>query len=143
MTPKQLLIDALRSGEFKQICFSLKDRRGCCALGVAVEVYLRNRTVDMVPLAQVKAPFFGDANDDTGVVRFLDGEDQYDGSLPIPVREWYGTDSAGALRDTVVAKNGFSYTRLVDLNDRASMTFAEIADVLEHNEFTIPTLETV
>jgi len=135
MTPKQLLIAALRSGEFVQICGCLKNKVGCCVLGVAVEVYQRNRPVHLIPLAELPCPYFGDARKDPGAVRFSDGEDSYDGSLPKPCREWYGCDTKGTLKHTVVAPNGYSYTDIMHLNDLAKMTFPQIADVLETNDF--------
>jgi hypothetical protein len=107
MSPKQLLLAALRSGEFNQCQDMMHNSSGeFDALGVACEVYRRTTSDGKW----------------SGVVFFV-GDDNRMFILPDVVREWYGwSDSTG--------DNGLDIPKM---NDTGS-TFKEIADAIEATE---------
>lgn len=103
----QLWIDALRSGEYKQIKSQLgKDGVGYCCLGVACEVAIQNglaieRTVNSR----------GDIDFDEGGCE-----------LTSTVMEWYGFDNECVELEDKTA---------MGLNDTYEYTFSQIADEVE------------
>jgi hypothetical protein len=138
MTPKEQLIAALRSVEFTQTKYTLKNACGHCCLGVACEVYMRNITeFKLKPLVEIPVPWEQESR--CGTKRFLDGIGEHDGSLPKCVQEWLGCDPCGTLDRSIKAKNGYLYFKLTDLNDKVEMTFDEIADFLETSNFKTET----
>lgn len=104
LTPVQLWVQALRSGDYKQGRSALKNPHGYCCLGVACEVFPGYPT----PLTR----------------KNNDGYTSYNNNysfLPDIVRRWLGLSTKGG------HYNGGS---LVNDND-ASKTFSEIADIIE------------
>lgn len=123
---KRLLIEALRSGEFKQTRGVLKDSEGHCCLGVACEVYLRNVGV-------------GKWNEDYSFscrkkcFSFVSAEYAAEtGVLPYQVREWFGFTESNPRYgvDRVNDDGDVIRPTLASLNDRGS-SFEEIALVIE------------
>lgn len=119
MTPieaRQLWVQALRSGEFKQGTGSLHSRPGdedrYCCLGVACEVYQRH--VGGLCVAE-----------ESGVKTY----NRHKCTLPFPVAKWLNINEAGAMpTDSLPNPN---LKGLVGLNDIAMYNFGQIADVIE------------
>ena len=106
----QLLLDALRSGDYEQgqgVLHS-RDDKFCC-LGVACEVFIQAE---------------GNLTSTLDGERYVYGSDA--GVLPSIVQGWLGftTDIGSYGKDEL-------YTSLVQNNDSNNMTLAEIADVIE------------
>lgn len=104
MTPRELWIAALRSGEYKQGRGQLVSGNRFCCLGVACDVFWKNN-----PGKIVKTPI------------------SYGGhiiSLPEIVQEWYGLSGACGSFD-------HRADSLLVRNDDKRQTFSEIADLIE------------
>jgi len=114
-TPAQLVVEALRSGEYTQTMNRLRDKEGFCCLGVTCNVF----------------------HEVTGRGRWIKSQDQYypyhfevDGygdelGLPGPVKDWIGfAESEGAY-----LSHGL-YVGLSMDNDQGE-TFEEIAATIE------------
>ncbi len=116
---RKLLVEALRSGEYKQGTGRLsRDQNGVrqyCCLGVACMVYQKH---------------VGDLKIDTdGPVHSYDTDVH---GLPEKVQEWYGFDTrCGRLKET--ARIAYGYNSLLLLND-SGYSFREIADVIEQEK---------
>lgn len=112
-------VDALRSGEYEQTTGRLRDDAGFCCLGVACDLYGKEKNV---------------AWEEDGV--FLGRNDL----LPPAVREWLGLDrnnpelayiSPGD-DDIVVGTSSYGvYLPASELNDDYGWTFEQIADAIE------------
>jgi hypothetical protein len=113
-------LTALRSGEYKQTQYSLKDNQGFCCLGVLCDVYSKE-------FPEFKWEF--DAK--LGRYRF----DREYTSLPSEVGAWAGIlanhgDAPVILSDEeadIRSRN----SNLMDLNDDLSFDFNQIADIIE------------
>lgn len=114
----QKLLAALRSGEFAQTNSVLRDETGYCCLGVACEVYKRE-TGD-------GAWKVGYGND-----RFNVGGHESSYTLPEAVREWLGFSHSDGEFEGSVVLDGRRFATLVELNDAGTVSFAQIADVIE------------
>lgn len=101
---KQLWIEALRSGEYKQGNGALNYKDKYCCLGVLCEVYLKN----------CPNPEIHKTTSSCGSVRYNNSYTY----LPAKVFEW------ADLNNEVV---------FVTLNDRCNLSFSEIADYIEEN----------
>lgn len=121
----QLLVDALRSGQFKQGRGRLaglevregvldKETRRYCCLGVACEVAVANG-LD-IPVNH---------RDDGGVSGY--GEEHETAVLPFVVMEWYGFDAQNPL---LLNRSG-DHVSAYRANDNYKWTFEEIADGFE------------
>ena len=132
MTPnKEALrnwVSELRSGKYPQTSGQLRDSEGAyCCLGVACEI--------------------SNLGEWTGVENYLAKGDERMGSLPLAIREFYGTGSEDmvhisnesvikvlgqeffeTLVDNVAMNTG--HLNLANLNDNGA-TFADIADIIE------------
>lgn len=114
----KLLVDALRSGEFKQgvmgLAFQYNDYVKYCCLGVACEVALRNgvKVKKFVPTMS-KIPHFSSAKIS------YDDEDLF---LPRKIVNWYGFESV----NPIICDVGSSYA-----NDTLRWDFTRIADAIE------------
>lgn len=111
---KRQWLDRLRSGEYVQTKFALKDREGYCCLGVLCEVAVDNNAIKYYP-----GPNWGYAKND---LEFLRSK----GTPPKEVAFWAGLDAV----DPIVQYDGEEY-RLARLNDIVELTFEEIADLIE------------
>lgn len=112
MTPKELWIEALRSGKYQQGSFALRKRDDFCCLGVACDLYQRE---------------FGDLK----VFITEEGLYYYDRRkkiLPKKVKDWLGLDLDNG---QFMSKNG-DHIDLIVLNDEG-IPFNEIADLIEEN----------
>ena len=121
----QKLVDALRSGKYKQTQHTLArvvdGKIDCyCCLGVACEVFIEN----------------GNHLDR----RQRNNKVEYGGRavlLPVPVMIWLGFQFADGLceYEYVSQRGGKSRmeTSLADLNDDHGKTFSELADIIESN----------
>ena len=106
------LVEALRSGEFKQTKYSLSNGTEHCCLGVACEVAIKNG------LNLTKQTNYRDS---------LTAYDENTNYLPPPVANWLGFSSVrGAYLDNRGANQWLSYD-----NDFNGKTFEEIADIIE------------
>ena len=121
------LVEALRSGEYQQTKYRLRDENGFCCLGVACDVYAKETG---------KGKWHTGSSD----YYFKIDEDEYeeDGSrLPYSVQIWLGFSSVRggrslknkSLGNFVMPYGGYS-SSLTRLNDSGS-TFSEIADIIE------------
>lgn len=117
----QLLVDALRSGEYTQTTGELeRDGRNCC-LGVACRVAIKNG-LDVA-------------------VNILDGEVRYDGNgaqLPNSVKAWYdfeGSDPYIQVSPDDVDEENKDFARTpvyaTTANDDFDLDFNKIADAFE------------
>ena len=103
-------IAALRSGNFRQTCYDLKNEHGYCCLGVACEI------AGITPV--LNTTLSGDS-----YYRFNDSRS----SLPIEVKKYYGfNNSLGGI-------SGDYNNTLSSLNDTDRLTFEKIADFVEEN----------
>lgn len=117
-------IAALRSEKYTQGCGALqvktyRDDPEFCCLGVACEVYREEVGGHWGPGVPHPDKDFG------SMFSFIDADGgSRTGSLPKGVADWLGlSDGSGGLM-----KNSIP---LVGLNDRAHLSFAEIADIIE------------
>jgi hypothetical protein len=112
-TPAQLVVEALRSGEYTQTKQRLRTEEGFCCLGVTCQVF----------------------HEVTGRGKWIEKRDSHypysfevDGyseelGLPDPVRDWIGfTGGEGGYKD-----NGYGLSSHNDEGD----TFEKIADIIE------------
>jgi hypothetical protein len=118
---KQLLIDALRSGEYKQARRQLRNGDSFCCLGVACDLYLKHA-------GDVHAKW---ADDEA----FISSIGISSGSLPTAVCRWYGfADYNPNIPRQLVGKYDDGSDKyaisLAEANDEG-MTFAQIADIIE------------
>jgi hypothetical protein len=111
---QQAWVDALRSGEFKQITSTLQSGSGYCCLGVLCVVAERHG----VPLAK---NFFGE----------LYGDNL--GRQPL-VQDWVGLPQSSV--NGLFSRAGDYPYALTELNDRGK-SFAEIADIIEKHADTL------
>jgi hypothetical protein len=123
MTPIELLVEALRSGNYAQgRCelaskkFGDPDSRFCyCCLGVACDLYQRH-------VGDLPARISGNRK----------VYERYDDThLPERVRKWLGFRSCGGELTAKVTFPQGHYDNLIDINDSGKFTFDQIADVIE------------
>jgi hypothetical protein len=117
----KIWLRALRSGDFKQGTYSLKNLAGFCCLGVACEVSKVGK------FATIRK----------GVATYVtsDKDNNYThstGSLPLSVREFYGIKNLTINLDSAdTRKISARIVTLQTLNDYHQLTFLEIADMVE------------
>ncbi len=117
------LVAALRSGQYKQTRSQLRKTlpEAYCCLGVACDIFRRDEEI----AERFREAFDGTPLDWDGVA-FLDADTQ----LPEDVAEYYGfRTQEGAF--WIDGPAGTDFATLIDLNDSAKKSFAEIADVIE------------
>lgn len=122
----QLLVDALRSGEFEQGHFTLEQVHADgkvtnCCLGVACHVAMRNGLAIQYIKGNRVHPLFPD---DDRVSLF----DAAEGLPPELVMDWYEFDPM--YRDPRLNYEGETRTAS-ELNDSLKLTFSAIADAFE------------
>lgn len=98
----KLWVEALRSGKYKQTCGRLKKGDCFCALGVLIQLFLRERKKGWGTLA-------------------------HDATLPPVVQKWAGLDSPDP---KFIDKDGRPQS-CTWLNDNSKLTFAELANLIE------------
>ena len=108
---RKLLVEALRSGRYKQCRTRLRDEDRYCCLGVACDVYA-NSQHDRPQWEFTKT-----------IGAFL-GQDLM---LPCEVRDWFGFESSQGNYNQYPGRG----TSLIILNDMRSASFEEIANVIE------------
>lgn len=113
---KQAWLEALRSGEYKQGQDWLRDGDQFCCLGVLCDLYIRAHAADSEWRLRRVGPLFS-----------VEGEVKLP---PESVIDWAGLVE----RDPYVRIEGgpVEGCALAYLNDDLGMTFAEIADIIEH-----------
>ena len=126
---KTLWLEALRSGEYKQIGGKLRKSSGYCCLGVLCELAV---VAGVISQSKIRI--------DENATNFYEyGPDGRDASLPNLVQRWAGlADSPGILFKGVPGK-GDTDSPVFDIEDMTSLmamndsgfTFLEIADVIE------------
>jgi hypothetical protein len=107
----QLLVDALRSGEYQQTQGTLEDKIGNCCLGVACRVAMKHGLNIQIEIQ---------LNDQT----LFDG---CDGVLPPSVSSWYGLESA----DPELILPGNETASATRCNDNLHLDFNSIAAAFE------------
>jgi hypothetical protein len=119
---KTLWVNALRSGQYKQIsgrlCKVVNGDACYCALGVLCDihrVYHRNNGSEIA--------FDWDANHYDRKWTYLGA----DTALPETVREWAGLSS----HDPVVVFDDGEASSIADMNDQLKLSFNDIADLIE------------
>lgn len=110
------LIEALRSGKYKQTFNQLRNGDCFCAEGVACEVYRQQTS---------QAAWEGDT---FLILDELAGEQYWGAVMPPRVNEWLGVNHE-------FVKYQGETRNLISLNDRYQLSFAEIADLLERQCF--------
>lgn len=119
---KAPLLEALRSGQYKQGDSYLHYSDTFCCLGVSCELGIKAGIIPDV------------AVDGDSVIYRYDGEAH---GLPHKMQDWANLDSLGeftaddALFTDDEDVDGFHEVTLADLNDSYDFTFAEIADFIE------------
>ena len=114
---KQRWLEALRSGEYKQINLNLQNSDGFCCLGVLCDLHAKERGMNWV--------------------RQTDGYELYGETqiLPLSVQEWAGLDNdVGGMVDFEYERDGVMYVTsesLPEINDSWNKNFNEIADLIE------------
>lgn len=98
-------VKALRSGKYKQTVGALSKDGGFCCLGVACELYRKDKSLKSPSIAALK------------------WNDRYVGTLPPFVAEYYGFGHTNP-----ELSNG---TSAIGNNDNKGKTFPEIADLFE------------
>jgi hypothetical protein len=112
-TPAQLVVEALRSGEYTQAKQRLRDGEGYCCLGVTCDVF--QKVTGRGKWIKSQDPYYPYSFE-------VDGDNNGLG-LPDPVREWIGFDeNEGSYKDS-----GYGLSSHNDEGD----TFEEIADIIE------------
>lgn len=113
ITPVDLWITALESGEYKQGRFKLHLNDQWCCLGVACDIYQKFGPGDLqVDLDQIDGVHY----------------DGHNGMLPLKVSTWLGLAlDNGAFHSLVKG-----YYSLAGLNDSATATFKDIAEVIRN-----------
>jgi hypothetical protein len=114
---KQLWIEALRSGEYKQDQWVLRrnipsDKPVCCALGVLCEVAVKAGIVERY------------LPDDRGTIRY--GNERENKTLPSEVMDWAWLHSP-----EVAIEDNESVTTVTCLNDHDNLSFDTIATIIE------------
>lgn len=107
----QLLVEALRSAEYRQIKDKLGSTNGYCCLGVACEVAIQNGL-------EIES-------------RTIDGEYFYDGescTLPNSVRRWYEFDN---VNPDIYIDSEDNQIPATTANDDRGLDFQQIADGFE------------
>jgi hypothetical protein len=120
---KDLLVTALRSGDYKQTTGKLKTDEGHCCLGVLCELYVKT---------QKKKGFTRKENGeyhivDKAKVAWTDGPLQQDGVLPTQVQKWAGMQSETG---SFITKKG-NARELTAMNDLEKKSFKQIATKIE------------
>lgn len=116
---KQLWIDALRSGDYKQTRGALHKEDGFCCLGVLCDLHRKAN------------PRKGWQNADKDSDNYPFNFYEYlgaDTSLPMPVMKWAGLDAASPMVQYGLSK----FTLLSTMNDSGA-TFTDIANVIEEH----------
>ena len=126
---KEKWIAALRSGEYRQTKGRLHDANGYCCLGVLTDLCAREKGAE-----------WEDPDDDDGAYA-MNGCEMHP---PLGVVKWAGLSTDDPYVDTPEEMNGEfgSCVCLTQLNDGvnygathfSSLTFAQIADVIEMSE---------
>lgn len=120
---KDLLVEALRSGEYTQTTGKLKDDSGHCCLGVLCELYAKTQKKKGFQKDEFGNIYFEDSNQ----TRYDGTPFREDGTLPTQVQRWAGMSSDTG---TFVTKKGNS-KELTDLNDNHGKSFKQIAKTIE------------
>ncbi len=113
---RRMLVEALRSGEYKQTKGTLRRGNSFCCLGVACDI-----------------SGLGEWEKDEGSLyqfRPVDGTRPVDGLLPEIVRSWLGFSTSAGDLDFVGADNHLHVTALSHLNDNGKR-FTTIAKIIE------------
>ena len=123
----RIWVDALRSGEYKQVGGRLKTLEGYCCLGVLCDLAV-DRGIIPAPILNV--------NSGLNLSVFTFGKQKL--FLPSEVMEWAGVNSSTGdipLSDPAVPAS-FSTANLSKLND-SGVDFKTIAEVIERNVKTL------
>lgn len=133
----QLLVDALRSGEFRQGKNVLRDVKGNptqayhCCLGVATEIALRNGLqIERPDRVGIEDEDFSDAVEEARSYPW----DMSEQTMCAPVAEWFGLDQNPVLvgqRDTGHDEPDVLKEQATYWNDNGDADFSEIADMFE------------
>lgn len=116
----KLWIERLRDPKSKQTCEVLRDRNGCfCSLGLLVDIY-RTQTGHGAWLP------VGDEGTEFGI----NGIPVAEYVLPYAVRKWADVENSDPW---VVTETG-DYFTVSQLNDHQSLSFGEVADILEKSK---------
>lgn len=116
---KNLWVEALRSGKYKQAKQHLKSNQGYCCLGVLCEVYAKT---------QKKKGFQNNDNfESLAFINDIHTDEKCTAGLPSQVKKWAGmNDSLGRFKNSI-------FPALYALNDAEGNSFEEIADVIDKN----------
>ena len=120
------LLEALRSGEYKQCRDRLYADGGYCCLGVACDVYHKE-----TGLGEWSAYDFHGITARSFSTETAHGESY---GMPPEVSEWFGFADHGTSKDgspLAFGDDGHSASSLISLNDDLKMDFNQIADIIE------------
>ena len=123
-------VSALRSGEYKQTRFTLKDHHGFCCLGVACDLFIKENPEYAWKESNFNGFFFVDKDNRLNI----------SGYLPTVVKDWLGLQSIAGLLPPSYRIKSCNYLSnipnktLTTLNDDFQFDFERIATVIEENE---------
>jgi hypothetical protein len=112
----KLLVDTLRSGEYKQTSGALRKQNGYCCLGVACDIAAKHGVGEWEPLDDEVEPYYR---------AFVTNHSSVD-YLPPEVMEWFGFS-----QENPDLSLGYSARPASWFND-ALFSFDQIADGFEH-----------
>jgi len=116
---RKMWIDALRSGEYKQITGKLKSKEGFCCLGVLTDLYVKEGYGEWTEHLSVIS----------GASHYQMSE--FSGMLCSEVQNWVGLRHFGGGMHEIRPDNPSEPNNLYMMNDIDGKSFEEIADVIE------------
>ncbi len=117
---KAKVVAALRSGDYKQTTGCLHDIGGYCCLGVASDVYLKERGLEWVKHSDPLST--------------LQGINSEYACLPSEVEDWLGADECNPhlyVKDVPTDDYAEGEFSMSACNDDLKLTFNQIADLIE------------
>jgi len=110
--------EALRGGKYRQGRYRLRRGNEYCCLGVACDLYAKDKGDKWVKVNLIKRTF-----------RFL----KETHVLPRKVKEWFGLNSTAGLFKNGLTLDGVYETTLINVNDTTECSFPQIADLIDNN----------
>jgi hypothetical protein len=116
---KQMWIDALRSGNYKQGTAALKSAKNeYCCLGVLCDLHRKSTKSSKNKWVKI--------DKDSSAFNYVAGKEEDACLLPKAVQKW-----SGVLEDGRYVKRNNQLNTLIILNDEREYSFKKIADVIE------------
>lgn len=114
---KEMWIEALESGEYKQGMGCLNSGDKFCCLGVLCELAYKEGVVQKHAVEGYEETFYDNADD----------------VLPFSVKEWAGLSETNPEVEIEDESGDLMNETLIELNDSHELTFKQIAEIIKHN----------